>query len=473
VEVQKGSVTASFRKILGVQDALKKKSRDKHSHHAIDAMMLTLMPVAAQRDKMLQLYYEIEEKRMTPEVTRLQQELKRECSKCGIKGNVAAVVNEIESNILIRNQHKDQTLTPASRRWRVRGKVIPKKGEEGKISYERDDSGKYKRDKFRHRIPVAQRWLKGDCIRGKLHGETFYGAITQAQKDDKGSLLRGDGHAIIREQMKDQDKIYYVVRRELRYKKSSQDSGFKDWEELETSIVDKPLKDMMMRQFPKGTSFKDACEQGVYMLDKDGNRVNKIRHVRCYTSIKNPLRVKEQTYLSSCVYKQGYYAEVGELYAMCQYQDEENEDASEFVIYNMFEVAGNSNVPQYITNKKKNNAANMILKRIVRTGDLLLLYKDGIDELQDLDREQLSKRLFIVLGFENPKLIRLKNHINAQQDKMLGKGESIKDFSNLPPKIRCSITTLNFLIEGYDFEFVKKGKTLQNISSTIIHLCQH
>jgi len=63
VEVQKGSVTANFRKMLGVQSIDEKKSRDKHSHHAIDAAVLTLIPPAAKRDKMLKLFYEIDEKR--------------------------------------------------------------------------------------------------------------------------------------------------------------------------------------------------------------------------------------------------------------------------------------------------------------------------------------------------------------------------------------------------------------------------
>ena len=56
VEVQKGLVTANFRKILGVQSVDEKKSRDKHSHHAIDATILSLIPVAAKRDRICLLY---------------------------------------------------------------------------------------------------------------------------------------------------------------------------------------------------------------------------------------------------------------------------------------------------------------------------------------------------------------------------------------------------------------------------------
>jgi CRISPR-associated endonuclease Csn1 len=45
VDVQKGSITAEFRKIYGLQIADEKKDRSKHSHHAKDAAVLTLIPL--------------------------------------------------------------------------------------------------------------------------------------------------------------------------------------------------------------------------------------------------------------------------------------------------------------------------------------------------------------------------------------------------------------------------------------------
>src|SRR5690606_3928013 len=61
VDVQKGNITADFRKIYKVQDRLEKKERAKHSHHAIDAAVLTLIPPAAVRDKILLRYNEANE----------------------------------------------------------------------------------------------------------------------------------------------------------------------------------------------------------------------------------------------------------------------------------------------------------------------------------------------------------------------------------------------------------------------------
>ena len=135
--------------------------------------------------------------------------------------------------------------------------------------------------------------FSSDSIRGELHKQTYFGAIKQ----------RGE------------DKAMFVVREALKYKTTSKDSGFKDWKELNDRLVDlghaakedsyKPMVRMMMRQFPEGTSFKEACEQGIFMLDKNGNKVNRIRHIRCYAKgVTNPIRVKKHTYLSDKEYKQ-------------------------------------------------------------------------------------------------------------------------------------------------------------------------
>ena len=58
VEVERGSVTAAFREIYKIQQKKEKKDRSKHSHHAIDAAVLTLIPPAAIRDQILFAYNE-------------------------------------------------------------------------------------------------------------------------------------------------------------------------------------------------------------------------------------------------------------------------------------------------------------------------------------------------------------------------------------------------------------------------------
>lgn len=444
VEVQKGSVTANFRKMLGVQSVDEKKDRDKHSHHAIDATVLTLVPTAAQRDRMLELFYKIQEKkRFDEDTTELERELKKEIKSCGLSGNVSEIVPFIESNILVNHVSKDQTLTPAKRKARVRGKEVLVTNTKGEL---------------------VNKWITGDSIRGQLHGETFYGAITQGLKDENGRLIRNEDGSIVTN-----DNVFYVVRRILKYKSNSADSGFTSWDDLEKNIVDKYLFSILKGQFPEGTSFKEACEKGVFMFKKNKEgivnyseecKVNKVRHIRCYTSVKNPLAIKHQTYLSDKTYKQQYYAEMGDLYVMCKYEDSLKTE-KEFRLFGLFDISENrkmgfEDIPSRIENKKGNKT--LFLCHQLKKGDILLLYENSQDELKDMDNEMISQRIYVIRGFENDgNRIILQKHTNAQPEKDLGKGESIKDYGKMPEKIRCGINTLKYLIHGVDYWITSKG----------------
>ena len=105
VEVQKGEVTAIFRKILGVQSQDEKKDRSRHSHHAIDATMLTLVPSAAKRDRMLQLFYEIDELKKLNKLSETgnkKKELAHLVTECGV-GHADGLAEWIESSILVNH----------------------------------------------------------------------------------------------------------------------------------------------------------------------------------------------------------------------------------------------------------------------------------------------------------------------------------------------------------------------------------
>ena len=445
VEVQRGSVTADFRKMLGIQSVDEKKSRDKHSHHAIDAAVLTMIPTAAKRDQMLKLFYEIQEKKkLNIGVSQLEKQLLLERKQCGLVGDISEIVKFIEKSILTNHVSKNQCLVPAKRKARRNGKVILVENTQGEL---------------------VNKWLQGDCLRGQLHGESFYGAITQAKKDTSGiRLLRDEEGKILKDA-----QVYYVIRRELKYKSPSDASGFKDWDDLKNNIVDKSLFRMMKDQFPNEISFKEACERGIYMFrkTKDGfvfsekHKQNKIRHVRCFSPVKNPLKIKSQsaTYKSSCDYKNYYYAEMGDLMVMCTYESKDH-GIKEYRIWSLFDVSDNrkmgfDDIPKVIVSKKK--STELTLSQTLRAGDMVLIYQKDIQELKDMDIEMLSKRLYVIRGFENPSKIKLVQHNNAQTDNELGKGESIKDYSQMPKKIRCGINTLNLLLNKVDFEITLEG----------------
>ena len=445
VDVQRGDVTAKFRKILGIQSVDEKKDRSLHSHHAIDATTLTIIPVSAKRDRMLELFAKIEEINkmlsfsgsedrtgLKQELEGLKNKLQMEVKVCRIGHNVSEIGTFINDNIIVNHHIKNQALTPVRRRLRKKGHIV------GGVD--------------------SPRWQTGDALRGEIHKASYYGAITQFAKDDEGKVLMKEGRPQVNPTIK------FVIRRELKYKKSAADSGFASWDDLGKAIVDKELFALMKGQFPEETSFKDACEQGVYMIKKGKNgmpdkKLYRIRHIRCNTVQKNALKIKEQTYKSEKEYKRYFYAAVGDLYAMCCYT---NGKIREFRIYSLYDVSCHrksdiEDIPEFITDKKGNR---LMLDYKLRTGDMILLYKNSPEELYDLDNVNLSKLLYKINGFENDGLrIRMVNHLVVKE----AMGESVKDYAKLPDIIRCGVKTIKFLIMGENRDFViKNGKIIFN-----------
>jgi CRISPR-associated endonuclease Csn1 len=115
---------------------------------------------------------------------------------------------------------------------------------------------------------------------------------------------------------------------------------------------------------------------------------------------------------------------------------------------------GIDDIPQSIMHKK-GKVLNFVYA--LRSGMTVLLYQEHIDELYGMPNSELSKRMYVIRGFEAPTRIILVHHLSAKKDVQLGKGESIKDFAALPEKIRCGIGTLKFVVEGADFIITDKG----------------
>lgn len=454
VEVQKGQVTATFRKILGIQNDDTLKIRDNHSHHAIDAMVLTFIPVVAHREKLLETYYKRQEaKDLGYDVSQYDKEIKLLLRKCGITANFTQIVENIKSTVLAFYENRTQALTIAKRRKRVRGKIVPQRDEKGNIIMERDEYGNFKTNQLGHRIPYAKHWIKGDCIRGELHEKTYYGAITQ-----HGS-----------------DEIKFVLRIPLKYKTNSRDKGFKNWGELENAIVNKSLITIMKKQFPDGISFKDACEQGIYMINKNGRKVNRIRHVRCYnTSIKNPVKVREQTYKSKHKYKNSYYAKNGENIAYALYSSDKKRTFACLSLLNAAKICTEEGIhdvtkifPQ-TQNDKKGNDYNKIFTLL--PGQMVILKQEG-ENLNSLSQEELSCRLYRLkkIYAVDGRLL-LQHHLEARDDEALKKaypndgekgknGFSVIDYNNPYPRLLLSLSNQNFWIEGTDF-IIKNGKVI-------------
>ncbi|MBR1834933.1 MAG: hypothetical protein IJ785_05465 [Bacteroidales bacterium] len=418
VDVQKGRITADFRKILGVQSVDDKKDRGKHSHHAVDATILTMIPVAAKRDRIIELFYQVQEA-PDAEKASLNQKLYDEIKTCRL-GNISNLVETIETNILVNHISKDQTLTPA-RKKRHLGK----------------------KDK-------TVQWMQGDSIRGSLHQETFYGAISDGDKN-----------------------LRTVIRKPL---KSLKD---KDLDSIVDPIVRHSIETQIrLRMAEENLSFSKALEESIWLLDKNGTPIKQdkhghpiapIRHVRCYAKagrgyfkIDTALQIKQQTYPSKKEYKRHYYAQNSDNYLCLLYEGVyKGKHQQSFRLINYFDIAQLHikssdtlfNEPEFA---RYEGVKTMPLKSIIKKGFRVLLYVNHPDELRDMDPDKLSNRLYIVYKFNavGTPSIYLRHHLEARKETDCNPTETGTSFT---PHAKPSYLTLksnNFkaLIEHSDFE---------------------
>lgn len=422
VSVQRGSTTATFRKLLGLQAVDETKDRSTHIHHAIDAAVLTLIPGSGHRDEILKRYYEIAEiKYMGHDASDKEKALSEYMEQdCGLyKNHIEKLRGILEKEVVVQHRKKDQTLTPASRRYRVNGKVVPLRDAHGNIIYEKDAEGNFVYNAYGHKIPQAKYWQRGESIRGSLHNEFFYGAI----KNNEG-------------------EICYVIRRSINQLSKGDIKN----------IVDDRIRNIIEEHW-------DTKE--FYITSKKGKKIP-IRHVRCFCKdVKNPIRLKEQTNLSTKDYKQSYYVKNNESYAICRYQSLKE---THYVVYSLFDVSEKTykraDVYAYWTAKKQGQPIILEerpkITQLIQKGDMLLIGNTK-ENLQDLKTEYLLQRLYVVCGFYNDGnsvYIKLKLHTNAENQ---SKRTSIKDFKNLPQYIKCSIYTFQYLKLFEDF-YIQNGR---------------
>lgn len=479
VDVQKGSITAEFRKIYQLQVADEKKDRSKHSHHAKDAAVLTLIPVAAKRDVILEKYFEAKENKTKFTETEPYKGFKRE------------FIWGIDDSVLINNISNSQELTPAKRKVRKRGKEVF-------IT----DSNK-------------NMWATGDSIRGQLHQETFYGAIKPAQKGENGNLLKDENGKFIQE-----EDVKYVVRVPFQFKKDANTPGFKTLDEIKKQIIDEGLKSQIEKQVNEAGGLKEAFEKGIYLLDKKGRpHGNKIRHIRVWASVSEPLAIKQQTNLSHKEYKQSYWAANGENF-ICVYYKNDTVDKNgkikknrELEIINLFETAklkssglidAKGKIELYRKDKNNQTIINQNENKeipycILKSGMKVIFYDEKIEELKRQENEKdseyknrLGYRIYKVVKFTGGRLT-FQHHLEARNDKELekaypenivfkvdekgkeitygGRGtsgftEKVSDSLRYNvynkcepwPRLLYSVNWLDFAVEGKDFEMKLDGE---------------
>jgi len=377
VDVIKGSNTAEFRKIFGIQPKTEKKNRTKHYHHAIDAAVLTLIPSVRKREEILKRYYDFEEQ---------YNNMNKQYHEKPFSSFNNSMIEAIKKNILINNiPGKNQTLTPSKRLVRKRGRIVWL-------------------DKKKQIPKIAQ----GDSIRGELHQQTFYSKIRLVEKDENNKPKRDDDGKW--KFLQGEDEYRYALRRPV-----------EDLTSLE-KLVSPELATIIKTQL-NGRSLKKAITDGLFMLDKNGNKVNKIRKVRVWEAV-DPMPIKEQTYKSTKEYKNYYYAKNAENTAFGFYRNEACETA--VIPRNLFDISTfikpnsikniNQLFEQDILSKRGNT---LTLIHVLIPGMKVLFYENAKEELSEL--ECFSNHLYYVrrLYEASSGRIQFQHHLEARDDKQL------------------------------------------------------
>lgn len=372
----KGTTTAEFRRMWGLQSEYEKKCRDNHCHHCIDA--ITIACIGKKQYEDMASFYHDEElyddgRGKKPQFRKPWPTFTED------------VLNLEKSLIIVHD-------TPNN---------MPKKARK----YVRTANGKF--------------LAKGDCARGSLHKETYYGAIER------------DG------------EIKYVVRKAL--------TSFEKETDID-NIVDDTVREIV-RNAVRGKTFKEAIAQPIYMNKEKGILIKK---VRCKApKVLKIFSVKPCRDTSFHQYKKDIYVANDRNYMMAIYEKGadkkigfeivKNIEAANFYKKSMDREDYPCLVPQI-----KNGAK---IKYCLKCGMAVLLYQNDAEEIDFNNMEDIIKRLYYITGLslsESYGMVTL-THAQEARDKLDIQKGAFKMGEVYRPKINLRQTQFQGLIEGVDF----------------------
>jgi len=413
VDVQKGTTTDSFKKIYQIKGE-EQKDRSKHSNHAQDAAVLTLIPGSAKRDAILEEYYKSLEKKEKYHIKPYES-------------YVSAHIIEIENNVIINHIPHDKTLTPTIKHIRKRGKKT------GKIA-------------------------QGDSIRGQLHDATYLGAIKPNVYNKNGRAIKDDQTGkYLNLQSNGENIIWVVLRKKI------------DKADIE-AIVDEALKKHIKNQLEKGIKITEV-------KDFAGKIIRHVRVKNFSPTYDKALKVKPHIYTSKHQHKSLYLANNAANYLCLFYKgfNEKGKEMRAFRFISLFELSKLENKkmddiiknPEYNQYVKKKNKKEykFHLNNIFKVGQKVIMFKNSIDEIDKQNVEDLRNRIYQIYKFNNSgtDYIFLQNNIEARNETDLKEagynidGETKFIPTTYQPRLKLKADNFNCLFEGIDFEIKPDG----------------
>lgn len=380
VYVVKGAITAEFRKLWGLQQADEAKSRENHTHHCIDAY--TIACIGPYEYAALAAYYRSDEE-----------------FKYG------------------RRREKPQFEKP----WPKFTEDLLKLQEELLIVHQTTDK-LGKRDRRKVKTPRGKFLTGGDSARGRLHQETYYGAINY------------DGN------------IKYVVRKPL-------DSlTEKDLDK----IVDETVKGIVKGAVEAKGSLKEALADGIYMNKEKGIL---IRRVRIFSDVSEPINLKQLRDVSTKEYKRYIHLRKDENYLFAIYEglDKKNKKQTETATVDYLDAA------KFYKDSKRRDKANSLvgdyskknklpLKCILKKRQMVLFYEHSPEEIRFKDKKDLSKRLYIVTSIAKDGRVKFLHHQAATATGIQSSPIPFTNDGEHQPYYRLSASNIKVLVAGIDFD---------------------
>ena len=376
----KGTITKEFRTIWGIQDEYTKKSRDSHTHHCIDAIVIACIG-KNEFNKMGQYYHAQEDfnagKGNRPEFEKpwptFTQDLK-----------------QITEELLVVHDTPDNMPKKASRVIEISGgrKVV----------------------------------AKGDCARGSLHQDTYYGAIER------------DGN------------IKYVVRKPL--------SSFTSVKDLD-NIVDGAVRQTILRAV-EGKDFKKAIAEPIYMNEAKGILIKK---VRCFApTVTQPLDIRHHRDLSTKDYKQQYHVMNDENYMMAIYEGGKMQMITALKAAKFYKKSTDrDDYPTIVAEEYKGKK----LKYLVRKGTQIIMLEKDEESISTAIPKELFNRLYTITKLEKDGRLTLRHNAEARPATDVNKYLNAEPFrlnADTRPLIHVSLSKFKFLVEGFDFIITPLGE---------------
>lgn len=381
VYVVKGAITAEFRKLWGLQQADEAKSRENHTHHCIDAY--TIACIGPCEYAALAAYYRSDEE-----------------FKYG------------------RRREKPQFEKP----WPTFTEDLLKLQEELLIVHQTTDK-LGKRDRRKVKTPRGKFLTGGDSARGRLHQETYYGAINY------------DGN------------IKYVVRKPL-------DSlTEKDLDK----IVDETVKGIVKGAVEAKGSLKEALADGIYMNKEKGIL---IRRVRIFSDVSEPINLKQLRDVSTKEYKRHIHLRKDENYLFAIYEGidkKKNKKQTETATVDYLDAA------KFYKDSKRRDKANSLvgdyskknklpLKCILKKRQMVLFYEHSPEEIRFKDKKDLSRRLYIVTSIAKDGRVKFLHHQAATATGIQSSPSPFTNDGEHQPYYRLSASNIKVLVAGIDFD---------------------